>query len=657
MAGGRRQWVGYVAIVIVALLARLVCLWEIKDTVVFSTLLGDAYRYDEWAVEIAGGEWLGDEVFYQAPTYPYFLATVYRWWGRDLLVVRLLQIAVGAATCLLVAAAASAFFDRRVGLVAGLLAAVYPGSIFFDLVIQKTVLEVFFIALVLAMLGSFVRTPRWQWLAAVGAALGLAALTRENARILYVVLLPWLFYAYRGQSLRKRVAWIAAMTIGMALVLVPAGLRNWYVGGEFLLSTSQLGPNFYIGNNPRANGQYQPLREGRAHAEFERTDATELAEAAMGRRLTPDEVSRYWMGRSWDYIRQQPGHWLRLLVKKWLMVWNRVELTDTESIEVLQDLSVVLGALGGVFHFGVLSPLAAVGAWTTRREWRRLMPLYLIVLTLAGSVAVFYIFARYRFSVVPVLLMFAAAGLCEASCAWRKRDVAWWVGSGAVAAVAAFVVNWRLASYEDPRALTYFNLGSALARQSRHDEAVVQYAQAIVYKRASTAVRMRMASSLESLGRAGEAAELYRDVLRLAPRQSEAHYHLGYLAAAKGDYREAIVHYRATLASDPRHVQAANNLAWILATSSDATLRNGNEAVALAERACRSSGKEHPPLLDTLAAAYAEAGRLADAVATADRAISLAAAAGQADLESEIRAHREHYAAGRPLRSGANDSR
>ena len=78
------------------------------------------------------------------------------------------------------------------------------------------------------------------------------------------------------------------------------------VGGEWFLTTAQLGPNLFIGNNARANGLYAPLRWGRGDPRLERQDATKLAEAAEGRRLTPGEVSRHWTARTLADVRAEP---------------------------------------------------------------------------------------------------------------------------------------------------------------------------------------------------------------------------------------------------------------------------------------------------------------------------------------------------------------
>src|SRR5215813_7619925 len=86
-----------VAIFAVALTLRLIHVWQIRHSPFFTVLIGDARGYDEWAQRIAGGDWIGHDVFYQAPLYPYFLGIVYTIAGRNLLIVRLCQAAIGSA--------------------------------------------------------------------------------------------------------------------------------------------------------------------------------------------------------------------------------------------------------------------------------------------------------------------------------------------------------------------------------------------------------------------------------------------------------------------------------------------------------------------------------------------------------------------------------
>src|SRR5204863_2761100 len=97
---------------------------------------------------------------------------------------------------------------------------------------------------------------------------------------------------------------------GLAIVPVPVAARNYAVGGGFYVTTSQFGPNLYIGNNPSADGTYQSLRFGRGAPEYERQDATELAEGALGTRLTPAQVSSYWTDKALAFVTSQPRAWL-----------------------------------------------------------------------------------------------------------------------------------------------------------------------------------------------------------------------------------------------------------------------------------------------------------------------------------------------------------
>ena len=591
---------GLIAVFALALAVRAICLIEIDDSPFVSVLMADAARYDAWAQEIAGGDWWGRETFYQAPLYPYFLAACYRIVGRDLLLVRVIQIVLGAAGCVLLALAGRSFLSPRIGVLAGALLAIYPPAIFFDLLMQKASLANFLLLLLLALLGRLHegsrRTPGIPRasLAAAGAVLGCLALTRENTRVLYAVIVPWLLIRGGGAPSRDRWLRAAVFTLGLAAVLLPVGLRNLRVGGELVLTTSQLGPNFYIGNNPDADGTYRALRPGRGNPEFERRDATELAEQAMGRPLAAREVSDYWLDRALSYVRAQPGDWLRLMVRKWLLVFNTEEQADAESLGAYRDHSRLLRLLGGVLPFGVLLPLAAVGVWSTRSDRRRLWLLYGVLLSLAASVALFYVFARYRFSIVPVLALFAAAGAAEAVRLVRRREPRRLAMAATLAAAGAVIAHLPLSVQLDVEALTYNNLGIALARDGRVDEATDWYRRAVAtddgYAAAhynlgvallegddfETAIdhfdralaiepefaRAHYSSGIARVrqGRIDEAVDHYRQALRIQPHDADVHSNLGVALELRGDLRQAAEHYQAAIERRPDFAEGHYNL-------------------------------------------------------------------------------------------------
>jgi hypothetical protein len=255
----------------------------------------------------------------------------------------------------------------------------------------------------------------------VGAALGCLALTRENALAWLPLLAAWLAWRHGGRAL-------VPLLVGAALVLGPVAARNAAVGGQPFLTTSQGGVNFYLGNNADADGTYAPLRFGRGGFAQEREDAIALAERAEGRALTPAEVSHHWSALARGWISAHPVAWLKLLARKWMLVWSAHEIPDSDEPLVYRDASIVLRATW-VLSFGVLCPFALVGLVATWPQRRRLGVLALMLLVSAASTAAFLVFARYRAPMIPLLALFAAAGAgggggratrAAASRAWRS---------------------------------------------------------------------------------------------------------------------------------------------------------------------------------------------------------------------------------------------
>ena len=186
-----------------------------------------------------------------------------------------------------------------------------------------------------------------------------------------------------------------------------------------------------------------------------------------------------------------------------------------------------------------------------------------------------------------------------------------------------------------------------------------------------------LGSGLEKAGEIRWAAVQYRIALAIEPKYSKANYNLGQIFAKAGDIREAAIHFEAALGSRPDDlpsrlnlahclqrlgraqeavahyeaslrrdagsIEALNNLAWLLATDPDPQLRNGRRAVELAERAVALSESKFPVMIGTLAAAYAEAGRFADAIAAAEKAVAVADALNLPEVAGRNRALMEIY--------------
>jgi tetratricopeptide (TPR) repeat protein len=619
------SWRDALAVTGAALVLRLVHLWQMRDSVFATLLLGDSRGYDTWAREIAAGDWMGREVFYQAPLYPYALGAIYAVAGHDVMLVRVLQAAIGAASCAAIWYAGAALVGPRTGLVAGLMLAAYPPAIFFDALIQKSVLDVFFVSLSLALLARAASAGgRGAWLG-LGMCLGALSLTRENALVLAAIVLFWAGTHRDGESPRfkgagyvsPRRAPVVLVALGLALILTPVIARNALVGGGLYLTTSQFGSNLYIGNNPQADGSYVALRAGRGSPEFERLDATTLAEQAQRQRLTPAQVSSYWAGRAWDYIRSDPAGWLALMTRKGRLLVSATEIIDTESQESHAEYSVVLRALGPIWHFGIALPLAIVGAWSLWTARRRLWPLYWMTGAYATSVVIFFVVARYRMPLVPFVLLFAAAGLGSIVSIVSRHESRDWRPAVALAALALVIGNWPLHSSATQRAITENNLGTALQEEGHLDEAINRYRRAVALNGSLTPALNNLGTALRAAGRVEEAIAVYGQALAQDGDAARVQFNLGNARMAARDVAGAVAAFRAAVAADPGYGEAHNNLGEALAATGDVA-----GATAAFRRAVQLDARAVLPRAN-LANVLASSGQPAEAAALYREALAL----------------------------------
>ncbi|MCP3915627.1 MAG: tetratricopeptide repeat protein [bacterium] len=656
------------SVVTVAFLVRLVVLFQVRELAFVETLIGDARGYDAWAAEIRAGDWRGEGAFYQAPLYPYVLAVLQALAGGDLFVVRALHAALGSCACGLAFLAGRLFLDRRAGAIAGLLLAFYAPAVFLSLLIQKSALAAVLVTGVLWMLARAQSAPRLARFVAAGATLGALALTREEALGIAPLLALWTWLRFRN------LRWVGGLVLGCAALLAPVAVRNVVVGGELALTTTQAGPNFYIGNHAGASGTYAALRVGRGDARFEREDAARLAEVASGRPLEPGEVSRYWLGEALAFIRSDPGAWVRLLARKARLAFHAYEAPDTIDQLAFEEASGVLRGLATVFHFGTLLPLAAAGLVCAWRHRRDLGVLLVWVGGCAFWLIAFYIFARYRFPLVPALAILAGAGFSR-----LRAEGLSWKPLAALACAALLANAGDFASAGPARALIRASTAVALLDRGANDAAARACEEAIALDPDCLPAWSNLAIAHMRAGRAADGARAFQRAVELRPNDPRTHKQLGTALAEIGDSSGAREHLARSVELLPHDQEAAANLtfllqrdrdwpalarhlaerariapederaqilrAWLLATCRTDAVRDGTLATEIARRLC-GSGCTDPDRLDVLAAALAESGDFQGATAAATRAFELA----PTELRSPIAARLEGYRARRPWR-------
>lgn len=487
LTGSRWLWpLTLAGLFLVALALRWGYVAELADLASFRLLVVDAALYDRMARGILSEGWLPDEPFSQTPLYPYFLAAVYSLFGISYTAVRWVQGVLGAATVVLVAAAAGRSFGRPAGLVAGILGAFYGPLVFYTGLLWKPTLTLFLLAWMLFLLaGEPGRRAGPGRLLAAGALLGAAGMVRENVLLLapFLGLCVWLEPGLESKRISLRhLGWKRALQVaaGVVMALLPVVLLNVRASGEWVLTSAPGGILFYIGNSPDATGTYVPFSHASQGEEQLLEDARRTAARRLSERtgepvepgeLTVAEASRVLRAETLRTIAADPLGWLRLMAHKARLFWNAYEIPDAEGWGVHRQLSAVL-ALAPV-SFGWVAPLAFLGflpafVRSPREAW-------LLAAAVAGvftAVTLFFVFSRYRLPVVPFLLPLAGLGVV-----WLGRRVRELVSdrrrwrclaaAGAALAVLFLAVHWPAfgeATRREHASALWFNLGSAAQR-------------------------------------------------------------------------------------------------------------------------------------------------------------------------------------------------
>jgi tetratricopeptide (TPR) repeat protein len=552
---GRAILLGLLAL---ALALRLAHWWAVRDQPFFSQLVMDSQEYDRWARQIAGGDWLGSEVFFQAPLYPYFLAVLYRLFGPHLAAVYLVQIGLAVAGIYALYRAGRETGGEAVGLAAAGLATVYGPFLFYDIQILKESPAVAVTCFLLWALAAARARPTFgRWLGA-GALLGGLALLRENALLIapLLVLLAW----RRGLARNG-----GALLLGTVLALTPVALRNAWVGGEPLPTTSQGGVNFFIGNNAQADGTYRPIVPGKQIPALERREPTRVAEAALGRHLTAGEVSRYWLGRALAWARANPGAFCQLQLHKLRLYWSWYEQPDAVDYYYAKSISPVLRL--PLLEFGGAALLAAIGILLARRRLAPFAPALLFTVAWCASTVIFFLFSRYRLPAVPALLLLGAVPLAESAAAFaagaRKR------AAGLAAVILAALLLPHLTGFSPRLDLVHYNLARLAEDRGQPAEAAAHYRAALASNPEDFLSYLNLGNLAARAGNLPAALRLYERATALEPRSDDAQSNLGGAYLALGRLPEAKAHLDRALELNAQNLKALHNRALLALKEGD----------------------------------------------------------------------------------------
>ena len=575
----------------VAFVLRLIHLLQLRhNDPLFLSPQMDALYHHEWALAIAAGREFIADAFFRAPLYPYFLGLLYKVFGANLMVIRIIQALIGSAGCgltyllaqqLLEPRAASrkpqaspksgihrssfiAHHSAAVPRIAGLVMAAYPLAIWFDgeLLLEGLLTSLMLLGFVLLLRSR--DTDRQWWLP--GIAFGLAAITRPNV-LAFLALLPvWLFLE-RGRTRptdpTRQTVWarIAFVWGAAAVVILPVTIRNFVVSGQFVPIAWQAGTNFYIGNSAESDGVTAIVPGTRPTWWGGYDDVRRLAEEAAGHQLKGAEIDRYWLGKGLEFWRRQPGKALGLLLRKTFIWFAGHEASNDRDLYAVKRYSFVnylfFNSRFLKFPFGILLPLALAGVWFCRSQWRRFLPLYLFAGAYSLSFIVFFVTSRYRLPLIPIASILAAVGLVG-FVRLRGKALGWPL---AIATSAFLLFNANLAAAGGPgsHGLNHFDAAIGLHEQGKDAEALAEL-RAALKPDSATGVLSVEADLLAAHGEFAQAESAGRAAIRLHPSDADGFGILGNVFAYAGRFDSAAFYFEALLERSPYELKAWDNL-------------------------------------------------------------------------------------------------
>lgn len=559
-AFGMPDWAVFLLIAGLATALRVAYALASRRSPFFDHLDLDSKFYDTWAKQIAAGDWVGRDVFFMGPLYPYFLAVIYRVAGTGLVSVKVVQSVIGGLTAGGVFLLGKAAFNRKVGLIAGLLAVFYVPFIFYDNAILLPVLATFLNTFMLYLLVVGMVESRRRALMAAGLLVGLSA--AGNASILAFAAVAALFILMGSEGhLSGRVRACAILIAGIALIVVPITIRNAVVGGDFVPLTSNAGLNFYIGNHEASTGAYVKPEGLDVYTDPE---GRTLAETQVGRKLKPSEVSQWWAGRARQYIAQNPQRFASNLLRKVFFFWSVYEVPQIEHLPFEKRYSALLRIPSP--SFGLICPLGIMGIILSLKKRRSAALLLLYILAFSITIIAFFVVARYRLPMVPALMVFAGftiAYLVDAGVGGRWRQFVT-AGIGIALLITLVNINFYRVSPVSGYAQSYYRLGVIYGLKGKPEEALASYKQALELDPEIVPARVSAGILLSQAGRYAEAKAELLQAVRLDSTYEKAFYNLGLVYSEEGRPDSALIMMDRALDLKPDYVLARVGLATTL---------------------------------------------------------------------------------------------
>ena len=549
-----------IAILTLALGIRLIYLYQISDSPLLEVLLIDSHYYDQTGKIVASGQGTEERIFFMNPYYTYYLALIYTLIGHSWITALFIQAITGTISCALIYGMGRLLISPAVGIIAAALAAIYGTLVFYDGALLTANPIVFYNLISLYCLLLWKEKQKPIYLIAAGLALGLST-TGRGLILMFVVLLPIWFYL-QNQNYRTAITnWIYVL-IGIFCILIPVGLRNWSIGGEFAMTPSGTGMAFYVGNHSGATGIYKNanfLTSAEPQHEFD--DYYKEAQRRAGKVLTHDEAASFWITEGFRYIFSHPKDYIKLQIQKVYLFWNRTEAPNNLSYYFAHDFAPILHFL--IIGWGIIAPLGIVGLY----QLARTRPPYLLYFYLGAyflACFIFFVTAEYRLPIAPILMLGAAYLLSTWYTQWKEGRKIHRLKPALLALLLAIPINYQttFAQGLTKKRIDYFNFGNLYSRSNNLQKSEYMYRKTIAIDPTFVAAHRALAELYQKQGNIQAMVKANRQVQLLEGglNTSADPLQQALEAFSKHQYKTALKHFQTATQNGTPRPEHLNNI-------------------------------------------------------------------------------------------------
>ncbi|MGQ9707460.1 MAG: tetratricopeptide repeat protein, partial [bacterium] len=440
------------------------------------------------------------------------------------------------------------FFNRSTATLAGIGFALCGVLVFYTGTLLYVELTSLFSLLTLYLL--LIADHHWWRYALAGIAFGLLVICRPEM----LLMLPFLvFYQIKLQNSKTR--HIIIFTLAVITVTISIPIRNSLVARDPVLFTGHSGINFYFGNNPSADGTWQPAKELDVGFGFSHERLKRVAKIVNGRELPWSKASAYWIKQGLNFIFSHPAAYLKLLLRKLLLFFAGYEIPNNYYFETVRPASFSLKL--AFVNFAITIALAILGiifSWPNRK---RLFPIYIFIAVYLISSLLFYVLSRLRAPVLPFLLIFAAYALNRLYQFLYQHQFHKFIPALMVTLLCYLGFNLIPVNRPTYAAQAWTQVGNIYLEQKKPAAAVKALRAALGFNPKNYSARYSLIQSYAGLRLLAEAEQEFQQLVAttgdLTPARVIIHLAAARIAIAYRDFNAAIQQYRAALNYDPEN--------------------------------------------------------------------------------------------------------